>query len=79
MAAKAAGLILALALAATAALAQPANDRLLKTPKTPWSALAPDERRVLGPVEAEWDQMPGYQQQRLISSARRYPSFQPIQ
>lgn len=81
MAQQAARLIAALLLAAFAwgAAAQPATPDRLKTPQTPWSALAPEERRILGPIEAEWDRMPGYQQQRLVSSARRYPSFQPIQ
>jgi hypothetical protein len=47
--------------------------------QTPWTALAPDERRVLGPIADHWDRMPGEQQQRFITSARRYPSLQPIQ
>jgi hypothetical protein len=51
----------------------------LKTPQTPFQALAPDERRVLAPVEERWATMPGYQQQRLVNSARRYQSLQPIQ
>jgi hypothetical protein len=78
---QAARLIAALLLAAFAwgAGAQPTAPDRLKTPQTPWSALAPEERRILGPIEAEWDRMPGYQQQRLVASARRYPSFQPIQ
>jgi hypothetical protein len=70
----------ALILAAVLALAAGsvhAQDR--SVPQVPWSALAPDERRVLGPVGPDWDRLPGYQQQRLISSARRYPSLQPIQ
>ena len=81
MAQQAARLIAALLLAAFAwgAAAQPTPPDRLKTRQTPWSTLAPEERRILGPIEAEWDRMPGYQQQRLISSARRYPSFQPIQ
>ena len=48
-------------------------------PQTPWTALAPDERRVLGPIHDHWDGMPGEQQQKFIYSARRYPSLQPIQ
>ncbi len=48
-----------------------AND--LRTPKTPWSSLSDEQRRILGPVAAEWERMPGYQQQRLMSAARRYP------
>ena len=51
----------------------------LKTPQVPFHTLSPDERRVLAPVEEKWATMPGYQQQRLITSARRYPSLQPIQ
>jgi hypothetical protein len=77
---QAARLIAAVLLAAFAAgaHAQPGPKRL-QTPQTPWRALAPDERRILGPVADDWDHLPGYQQQRLISSARRYPSLQPIQ
>ncbi len=80
MAIQAARLIIAalLAVFAGTTFAQPTLERL-KTPQTPWRALAPDERRVLGSVANDWDRMPGYQQQRLISSARRYPSLQPIQ
>ena len=80
MAFQAARLIAALLLAAAATLAgaQP-QERQLKTPQTPWGSLSSEERRILAPVEGEWERMPGYQQQRLISSARRYPSFQPIQ
>ena len=48
-------------------------------PQMPWSALSPQEQRVLGPVGPDWNRLPGYQQQRLLSSARRYPSLQPIQ
>jgi Protein of unknown function (DUF3106) len=49
------------------------------TPQIPWTRLSPDERRVLGPLAPDWDHLPGFQQERLISSARRYPSLQPIQ
>ena len=80
MARQAARLIAAALLAAFAAVAsaQPSQERL-KTPQTRWSELAPAERRILGPIEENWDRLPGYQQQRLISSARKYPSLQPIQ
>ena len=50
-----------------------------KTPQTAWSRLSPEVQRVLGPVAPDWDRLPGFQQQRLIASARRYPSLQPIQ
>jgi hypothetical protein len=70
-------LIAALALAAAAGLARAEADR--SAPQIPWSTLSPQEQRVLGPVGPEWERMPGYQQQRLLSSARRYPSLQPIQ
>ena len=68
-----AGFALALGLAAPAHAYDP------KTPQTPWSQLSSEERRVLGPVAQDWERMPGFQQKRLISSARRYPSLQPIQ
>jgi hypothetical protein len=80
MARQAAALILAAALAATVPLAAGAVEAdKLKTPQTPWSKLSSEERRILQPVAPDWEQMPGYQQQRLISSARKYPSMQPIQ
>src|SRR6185503_21249884 len=61
--------------AAPFALAQPE----LRTPQTPWTSLSPEQRRILGPVAPDWERMPGYQQQRLMSAARQYPSLQPIQ
>lgn len=90
MARQAARLIAAVLLAAFALAAQaqaPSHPRpvdpsyvdKLKTPQTPFESLSPEERRVLGPVRENWSSMPGYQQQRLISSARRYQSLQPIQ
>jgi hypothetical protein len=77
-------LIGALALAAAlglAPLAIAAEPRApdLRTPQTPWSALTPEQRRALGPVETDWPRMPGYQQQRLMGAARQYPRLQPIQ
>ena len=75
----AAQLILAAVLAAASAGAFSAPEPGRPTAKTPWTSLAPDERRILGPVADRWETFPGYQQQRLISSARRYPSLQPIQ
>lgn len=69
---------LGLWLFAASAAAQPSPERL-KTPQTQFGTLSADERRILAPVEQEWDRMPGYQQQRLISSARRYPKLEPIQ
>lgn len=76
--ARQAALILA-ALALAFGLASPARAYDPKTPQTSWSQLSPEERRVLGPIAQDWDRMPGFQQQRLIASARRYPSMQPIQ
>jgi hypothetical protein len=73
-------LILAVALAVVSAGAS-ARQQDLGRPvaQTPWAALKPEERHVLGPVADRWETFPGYQQQRLITSARRYPSLQPIQ
>ena len=68
-----AGIVLALGLAAPARAYDP------KTPQTAWSQLTAEERRVLGPLAPDWERLPGFQQQRLIASARRYPSMQPIQ
>ena len=63
-----AALIFSLALASLlpAAAGAAAPDKL-KTPQTRWEKLSPDERRVLGPVAPDWERMPGYQQQRLIT------------
>lgn len=72
------GLIAALLLwGAPAWAAGPESD--LKTQRTPWQRMSPEDRRVLAPLEAEWDTLPGYQQQRLQSAARQYPKMQPIQ
>jgi Protein of unknown function (DUF3106) len=68
-----AGLVLMLGLAAPALAYDP------NLPQVPWSRLSPEERRILGPVAPDWERMPGFQQQRLIASARRFPSMQPIQ
>jgi hypothetical protein len=76
--ARQAALILAAAVLALG-LAAPAHAYDPRTPQTSWSQLSPDERRVLGPIAQDWDRMPGFQQQRLISSARKYPNMQPIQ
>ena len=72
-----AALIAAAGLALAAGFVHAETDR--NVPQVPWSALSPEERRILGPVGSDWGNLPGYQQQRLISSARRYPSLQPIQ
>jgi hypothetical protein len=61
------------------AIACSAGARDLQTPQTPWRALTPEQQRILGPVGPQWDRMPGYQQQRLLGAARRYPSMQQIQ
>jgi len=73
------GLIAALAFCVGGALAAGEPERDLKTPQTPWGRLAPDDRRVLAPLQSEWDTLPGYQQQRLQSAARQYPKMQPTQ
>jgi len=73
------GLIVALAFTAGGAFAAGEAERDLKTPRTPWGQVAPDDRRVLAPLQSEWDTLPGYQQQRLQSAARQYPKMQPIQ
>ena len=66
-------------LVAAFALGAQAADRDLKTPKTPWKSLSGEDQRVLAPLAGEWEQLPGYQQQRLRSAAKQYPKMQPIQ
>src|SRR5690606_11625175 len=56
-------LIGALLLAGTALVAHARGGDDLKTPRTPWAALSPDEQRILGPVAPDWERMPGYQQE----------------
>ena len=34
---------------------------------------------MLAPLAPDWEKLPGYQQQRLISAARKYPTMRPIQ
>jgi hypothetical protein len=81
----AAGLIAAALVAVAAHAADqraapaPPIERAKPVPQTPFYALKPEERKVLAPVERDWNNLPGYQQQRLMQSARRYPSLQPIQ
>jgi hypothetical protein len=79
MAWQAAGLIAAALLALSVPASAQTSAEKLKTPQTEFSTLSPEERRVLGPIQHEWTGLPGYQQQRLINSARRYPQMQPIQ
>ena len=85
MAWQAAGLIAAALIAVAAHAADqrvapaPGSERAKPAPQTPFYALKPEERKVLAPVERDWNNLPGYQQQRLMQSARRYPSMQPIQ
>lgn len=56
-----------------------ATERDLRTPRTPWTDVAPEDRQVLAPLAGEWDRLPGYQQKRLQSAAKQYPKMQPIQ
>jgi hypothetical protein len=79
MAQQAATLIAAAALALALLAAPPAHAYDPNTPRVPWSQLSPQEQRILGPVAPDWERMPGFQQQRLRASARRYPSMQPVQ
>jgi hypothetical protein len=67
------------ALAACLSLAAYPAGKDLKTPQTPWSRLTVEERTVLVPLEPDWEKLPGYQQQRLMSAARKYPTMRPIQ
>src|SRR5262249_22549198 len=76
MAQQAAGLIVAAILLALPAASFAFDPNV---PPTPWASLSPQEQRILGPIAPDWNKMPGYQQQRLIASARRYPQMQPIQ
>ena len=72
-------LILAAALAVFSVGAAAKQELGRPVPQTPWTSLKPEERHILGPVADRWETFPGYQQQRLITSARKYPTLQPIQ
>ncbi len=67
------------ALAACLSLAAHPADKDLKTPQTRWSRLSTQDRQVLAPLAPDWEKLPGYQQQRLKSAARKYPDMRPIQ
>lgn len=71
-------LLLGALVACLSLAAFPAETRL-KTPKTPWSSLSAEDRQVLSPLAPDWDQLPGYQQKRLMSAAHKYPTMRPIQ
>jgi hypothetical protein len=73
LAALIAGFLLAFGLGTAAHAYDPSR------PQTPWTHLSPEERRILAPIAPDWNRMPGFQQERLLASARRYPSLQPIQ
>ena len=45
------------------------------SPPVPWSKIAESERKVLSPLEKDWNQLPAVQQRRLITSARQYPKL----
>ena len=45
----------------------------------PWSALGPDEQRLLAPVRERWQEIPPAQQQRLRRKAERWQSLAPEQ
>ena len=44
-----------------------------------WETLSPDMQQVLAPVAGDWDGMPGYQRQRLLSAAKHYPKLSPAE
>ena len=46
---------------------------------TPWSALTPDEQKVLAPLHDTWDQLPALKQQRLRRGAQRWDTLTPEQ
>jgi hypothetical protein len=51
----------------------------LNAPQKPWKSLPLESREVLAPLASDWDKMPGYQQSRMLSAARKYPNLRPIQ
>jgi hypothetical protein len=50
-----------------------------KASPIPWSKVADADRKVLTPLEKDWNQLPAVQQRRLITSAKQYPKLAPIQ
>ncbi len=47
-------------------------------PRT-WEHLSDQQRTILAPLEHEWNQLPGYQRQRLLGTVRWYPKLTPRQ
>ncbi|HET9978078.1 MAG TPA: DUF3106 domain-containing protein [Burkholderiaceae bacterium] len=66
-----AALILAVALASGAALAQTA----VGSSRADWAALSAGQRNALAPLERDWSSIPPAQQQKWLEVANRYPSL----
>lgn len=44
-----------------------------------WRALTPTQRAALAPMDGQWDILPGIQRDRLLETAKHYPSMTPEQ
>ena len=69
-------LILALALAAPVAAAQPKADAK-KSSGPAWSELKPAQKQVLAPLASEWEKMDATRRKNWVAIADRYPKMTP--
>lgn len=44
-----------------------------------WTALTPDQRDILAPLEKEWGEMDAFRRKKWIGIAQRYPEMNPIE
>ncbi len=48
-------------------------------PPVPWKRVPEAEKKVLLPLQQEWDQLLSVQQRKLVGAAKTYPKLAPIQ
>ncbi len=48
-------------------------------PPVPWKKVPEAEKKVLGPLQKDWDQLHSAQQRKLVGAAKTYPKLAPIQ
>jgi len=48
-------------------------------PHVPWKKVPADEKKVLAPLQNDWDQLQSVQQRKMIGAAKTYPKLAPIQ
>jgi hypothetical protein len=48
-------------------------------PHVPWKKVPAAEKKILGPLQNDWDQLQSVQQRKMIGAAKTYPKLAPIQ